>query len=145
MPPSSPCESQEATRRELNAWGYNWAILFLGDINMGIWPSRLGESRIWESKIWSWVPRDSDPRMTALARTSSNCTRKTRHLVREGAPHKQTRNCLTVIKVWSWGPDGCLTPRQNGQLTVGRNKDSTLTFWISSAVGSQLVQLGSCS
>jgi hypothetical protein len=22
--------------------GYNWATLFLGDINMGTWPSRLG-------------------------------------------------------------------------------------------------------
>jgi hypothetical protein len=26
----------------------------------------------WESKIWSWVPRDSEPRMTVLARPSSN-------------------------------------------------------------------------
>jgi hypothetical protein len=25
--------------------GYNWATLFLGDINMGTWPSRLGESQ----------------------------------------------------------------------------------------------------
>jgi hypothetical protein len=24
---------------------YNWATLFLGDINMGTWPSRLGESQ----------------------------------------------------------------------------------------------------
>jgi hypothetical protein len=24
--------------------GYNWATLFLGDINTGTWPSRLGES-----------------------------------------------------------------------------------------------------
>jgi hypothetical protein len=26
--------------------GYNWAALFLGDINKGTWPSRLEESRI---------------------------------------------------------------------------------------------------
>jgi hypothetical protein len=26
--------------------GYKWVILFLGDINTGTWPSRLGESRI---------------------------------------------------------------------------------------------------
>jgi hypothetical protein len=26
----------------LIAWGYNWATLFLGDINMGTWPFRLG-------------------------------------------------------------------------------------------------------
>jgi hypothetical protein len=25
--------------------GYNWATLFLGDINTGTWPSRLGESQ----------------------------------------------------------------------------------------------------
>jgi hypothetical protein len=27
----------------------------------------------WDSKIWSWVPRDFDPRVTALARPKSNC------------------------------------------------------------------------
>jgi hypothetical protein len=27
------------------ARGYNWAALFLGDINTGIWPSRLGSLR----------------------------------------------------------------------------------------------------
>jgi hypothetical protein len=27
-----------------SAWAYNWATLFLGDINTGIWPSRLEES-----------------------------------------------------------------------------------------------------
>jgi hypothetical protein len=31
-------------------------------------------------------------------RTSSNCKRHTRPLVREGAPHQQTRNYLTVVK-----------------------------------------------
>jgi hypothetical protein len=39
--------------------------------------------------------------MTALARTRSNFKRQTRPLVREGAPHQQTRNCLTVIKLRS--------------------------------------------
>jgi hypothetical protein len=34
-------------------------------------------------------------------------TRQTRPLVREGVPHQQTRNCLTVIKIWYWAPDGC--------------------------------------
>jgi hypothetical protein len=82
---------------------------------------RKGKSRIWDSKIWSRVPWDSDPRMTALARTSSNCKRQTHSLVRESAPHQQTRNCLTVIKIWSWSPDGCFIPRQTGRLTVGRN------------------------
>jgi hypothetical protein len=27
--------------REPSVWGYNWAILFLGDINTETWPSRL--------------------------------------------------------------------------------------------------------
>jgi hypothetical protein len=83
------------------AGGYNWVTLFLGDINTGTWPSRLGESRIWDRKIWSRVLWDSDPRMTALARTSSNCKWQTRSLVRESALHQQTRNCLTVTKIWS--------------------------------------------
>jgi hypothetical protein len=54
-----------------------------GDLNMGTWPSRLGESRIWDSKIWSWVPRESDRRMTVLARASKNCKLQTRPLVIE--------------------------------------------------------------
>jgi hypothetical protein len=29
-----------------SARGYNWATLFLGDINTGTWPSRLGESQM---------------------------------------------------------------------------------------------------
>jgi hypothetical protein len=37
---------------------------------------RKEKSRIWESKIRSRVPRDSDPRMTALARASSSCKRR---------------------------------------------------------------------
>jgi hypothetical protein len=36
--------------------------------------------------------------MTALARTSANCKRHTRPLVREGAPNPQTRNCHTSNK-----------------------------------------------
>jgi hypothetical protein len=30
--------------------------------------------------------------------TLSNCKLQTRHLVREGTPHKQIRNCLKIIK-----------------------------------------------
>jgi hypothetical protein len=61
---------------------------------------RKGKSRIWYSKIWSRVPRNSDPRMTALARTSSYCKRQTRPLVRKSASHQETHS-LTVIKIWS--------------------------------------------
>jgi hypothetical protein len=48
--------------------------------------------------------------MTALARPSSNCKLHTHPFVSEGAPYQQTRNCLTVIEIYSWAPDGCLTP-----------------------------------
>jgi hypothetical protein len=53
---------------------------------------RKRKSRIWDSKIWSPLSRQSDPKMTALARTRSSCKRQTRPLVREIAPHQQTRN-----------------------------------------------------
>jgi hypothetical protein len=53
---------------------------------------RKGQSRIWDSKIWLRISRDSDPRMTTLARASSKCKRQPLPLVRESAPY------LTVIK-----------------------------------------------
>jgi hypothetical protein len=59
------------------------------------------KSQIWDSKIWSQVPWDSDLRVTALARASSNCKWQTHPLDRESAPHQHTRNCLTAIKIWS--------------------------------------------
>jgi hypothetical protein len=55
-----------------------------------------------------------------LARTSSNC-KLTRPLIKESASHRQTRNCLTVIKIWFWTSDGGLAPRQTSRLAVGRN------------------------
>jgi hypothetical protein len=88
---------------------------------------RKGKSQIGDSKIWSRVPRDSDPRKTALARASGTYKRQTRPFVREGAPRNQERNCQTycvfrmAIKIWSQAPDGCFIPRQTGRLTVGRN------------------------
>jgi hypothetical protein len=63
--------------------GYNWDILFLGDINTGIWPSRLKESQIWGSTIQPESLRDWDQRKAALARPSSNCKLITRHRVTE--------------------------------------------------------------
>jgi hypothetical protein len=67
---------------------------------------RKGKSQNWDSKIWLRHPRDSDPRKTALASTSSIYKRQTRPLVREGAPQKQERNCQTIINIWSWAPGG---------------------------------------
>jgi hypothetical protein len=71
---------------------------------------QVGETRVCDSKIWSWDPQDSGPKMIALVKASSNCKRHTRPFVRECAPHQQPRNCLTVMKIWSWVPDGSLTP-----------------------------------
>jgi hypothetical protein len=65
---------------------------------------RKGKSQMWDSKI---VPKDYDPRKTALARASGTYKRQTRPLVREGAPWNQERNCQTYsvfrteIKIWS--------------------------------------------
>jgi hypothetical protein len=67
---------------------------------------RRGKSQIWDSKIWLRMPRDSDPRKTTLARTSSVYKKQTRPLVREGPPQKQYRNCQRIINIWSWGPNG---------------------------------------
>jgi hypothetical protein len=58
--------------------------------------------------------------------TSSNNKRKTRHLVKKGAALQETRNCLTVTKML--GPRWGLTPRQAGQLAIGRNIILTLTL-----------------
>jgi hypothetical protein len=65
---------------------------------------RKEKPQIWDSKMWSRVPRDSDPRKTALARTSSIYKRQTCPLVREGAQQNQDHNCQTVIHIWSWDP-----------------------------------------
>jgi hypothetical protein len=87
-----------------------------------------GKSRVWDSKIWSRVPRDSNPRKTALARTSSIYKWQTRPLVREGAPQKEDGNCQTAKKIWSWAPDGGSTPRLTDWLAVSRNVTLTLTY-----------------
>jgi hypothetical protein len=36
---------QRVSESKPSARGYNWAILFLRDINTGTWPSRLGSLR----------------------------------------------------------------------------------------------------
>jgi hypothetical protein len=59
---------------------------------------------------------------------------QTRPLVREGATKYQRRSCLKEIsrrkRNWSRVPDGRLTPRQVGRLTVGRKLTSSSTSWI---------------
>jgi hypothetical protein len=50
--------------------------------------------------IYSYIPRprDSDLRLTLLARANTNCKRQVYPLVREGSPHPQTTNCLTGLR-----------------------------------------------
>jgi hypothetical protein len=72
------------------------------------------KSQIRDSKIWSRVPRDSNPRKTALGRPSSIYKRQTHPLVKEGAPQKQDCNCRTVIAKYlvispRWGSTPRLT------------------------------------
>jgi hypothetical protein len=82
-------------------WGTNWISIFCScELQPSSWPvwrrgqylhrrpachtrRQKGKSRIWDSKIWSRVPRDSDPRMNALAGASSNCKWQTHPLVRK--------------------------------------------------------------
>jgi hypothetical protein len=92
------------------------ATLFLGNIITETLPSSVKDPQIWDSKIWSWGLRYSEPRMTAQARPSSNCTLQTRSFVIEGAPYKRTCNFLRVIN------------KPDCRLTVGRIVTLILTF-----------------
>jgi hypothetical protein len=94
-------------------------------------PPGWGSLKNRDTKIWSWVPWDSGLKGAVLTMSDKNWKLQTRLLVREGAPHQHLRKCLKIIKErkeknWSRVPDGCLTPRQTGRLTVGRNV--TLNF-----------------
>jgi hypothetical protein len=71
-----------------NARGYNWATLFLGEINIGTWPSRFGSLINRDNKIRT-LPWESDLRNDALAMPGKNWKVQTRLFVREGAPHQQ--------------------------------------------------------
>jgi hypothetical protein len=115
-----------------SAWRYNWTTLLLGDINMWTWPSRLGASRIWDNKIWSWILRDSDKRLAALARTRRNCKLQTHPLFREGTPHQQTHNCLTIKKKSGHGPQ--MGAWHQARLTIGSNIILNLTVTVSADI-----------
>jgi hypothetical protein len=72
---------------------------------------RKGKSRIWDSKIRPRVPRESDPKLTALAGVSSSCKGQTHPLVRESDSNKN----LVVSPGW------VLYSKRDWRLTVGRN------------------------
>jgi hypothetical protein len=61
-------------------------------------------------KRWSCVPRDSDPRKTALTRVGSSCKQQTRLLVREGAPRQQSPHMSDSNKNLVLAPDGADWP-----------------------------------
>jgi hypothetical protein len=67
---------------------------------------------------------------TGELRITANFTSKlqVRPLVRKSAPQHEARKCPTVIKIWSWAPDGVPTPRQIGRLTVGSKITWTWTY-----------------
>jgi hypothetical protein len=120
----------QQVRSPPSARGYNWATLFLGDINTRTWPSRLGESQMRQQNMavsFAGLRPKSDCSGKAQKQLYSKL--QTHPLVREDAPKEQTRNCLKEIssreKNWSRVPDGRLTPRQTGRLTVGRKLTST--------------------
>jgi hypothetical protein len=46
IPPPQSLRFVRGDKREHSARGYNWATLFLGDINTGTWPSRLRETQM---------------------------------------------------------------------------------------------------
>jgi hypothetical protein len=92
-----------ASRKGLRGENQYWAILFLGRYKYGELALHVGKSQILDSKIRSCVVLDSVPRMTALARTSSNLKLQIHSLVREGAPHEQSRNSDSKEKP-AYGP-----------------------------------------
>jgi hypothetical protein len=61
-------------------------------------PPGWGSLKNRDNKLCSWILWDSDLRKAALAMPGQNWKVQTRLLVREGAPHQQTRNCLNIIK-----------------------------------------------
>jgi hypothetical protein len=101
--------------------GVNWATLFLGDINTGTWPYRLGESDetvkygygFWPTWTIEWL----------------HCKLQTRPLVKEGAQQKQDRKFLTATfrqEVISGRkvPQEYSIPRHTHWLTVSRKVTS---------------------
>jgi hypothetical protein len=80
---------------------------------------RKWKSRIWDSKIWLRVPRDSDPKMTALARARNNCKQDPSSRQRERA----SSNCI-------WDPFS--RQRERFTWTKQQLSDSNKNLFVSS-------------
>jgi ribosomal protein S14 len=61
---------------------------------------RKGKSRIWDSRIWSRVPRDSDPKMIELARTSSNYSRQRERPTSTNSQVSESNKNLVISPRW---------------------------------------------
>jgi hypothetical protein len=72
-------------KREPSAWGYNSATMFLGDINTGTWPSRLGESSIWDSKNVVMSPAGLGP--------ENDCAGEDQKQLQMADPSSRHRGC----------------------------------------------------
>jgi hypothetical protein len=128
---------------------YNWANLILGGISTGTWPSRLREpKKLWQLKYgheshgtqtherlhW-WDLETTENYRPDLSSERASHINKHQELSKNNLNRKE-KNLL-------WFPDGCLTPRQTGQLTVGHNITLTLEeintgTWPSRWGGSQI-------
>jgi hypothetical protein len=96
VPPPWPCESCEATKGEVS--NLRWWSVVSGPAGLGPESDYTGEDL---QRLWA-----ADP----SSRWGGG-----------GGAHQHARDCLTVVEVWSWAPDGCFVPGRNGQLTVGHN------------------------
>jgi hypothetical protein len=97
-PSVSKSTSSRKRRRKRNSvpGGYNWATMFLGDINTGTWPSRLEQTR---TTVANYSPALSS----------------------EMAPHVKKPGTDSNKKLVMYPPYPCLTPREIDRLTAGRN------------------------
>jgi hypothetical protein len=71
--------------------GYNWATLFLEDINAGTWPGILKIEKIKCDHESRWIETRERLRWRGPATTENY------NLLREGAPCQQNHKCLKMI------------------------------------------------
>jgi hypothetical protein len=80
--------------------------------------------------------------MTVLTKTGINCKLQSCPLVREGAPHQQTCNCLTIIQIWLWLPRWVPDTMTELPLIVCRNATQIQVQVILRLMVSRPVRLG---
>jgi hypothetical protein len=85
--------------------------------------------------MWLWVPRDSELRMTALERTSSNCKRQTHPLLRGCYIRIITASVQLEKNCWSWVSRGLALGRTYWRYTASRKVTLTLTLTLTLTEG----------